>query len=127
MTTPNGDQENARDIADDIRTLEKMGYHQELLRRLSGFSNYAISMSIICILAGGVTSFHIGYCAIGGAAIGLGWPLVCLFSLAVALTMGQVASAFPTSGGLYHWASILGGKGWGMGVEICCPSCCCCS
>ena len=116
MTTPNGDQENARDIADDIRTLEKMGYHQELLRRLSGFSNYAISMSIICILAGGVTSFHIGYCAIGGAAIGLGWPLVCLFSLAVALTMGQVASAFPTSGGLYHWASILGGKGWGWGT-----------
>ena len=27
--------------------------------------------------------------------------------------MAQVASAFPTAGGLYHWASILGGKGWG--------------
>jgi amino acid transporter len=27
--------------------------------------------------------------------------------------MGQVASSFPTSGGLYHWASILGGRGWG--------------
>ena len=27
--------------------------------------------------------------------------------------MGQVASAFPTAGGLYHWASILGGRGWG--------------
>ena len=46
-------------------------------------------------------------------AFGIGWPLVCLFSLAVAATMGQVASAFPTAGGLYHWASILGGKGWG--------------
>src|SRR5262249_18513272 len=31
----------------------------------------------------------------------------------VALTMGQVASAFPTAGGLYHWAAILGGRGWG--------------
>ena len=49
----------------------------------------------------------------GGAAIGLGWPLFTLFSLAVAATMGQVASAFPTAGGLYHWASILGGRGWG--------------
>ena len=49
----------------------------------------------------------------GGAAIGLGWPLVCLFSLVVAATMGQVASSFPTAGGLYHWASILGGRGWG--------------
>ena len=27
--------------------------------------------------------------------------------------MGQVASAFPTAGGLYHWAAILGGRGWG--------------
>ena len=27
--------------------------------------------------------------------------------------MGQIASAYPTAGGLYHWASILGGRGWG--------------
>lgn len=100
-------------IADDVHTLHQMGYAQELARRMSGFSNLAISMSIICILAGGITSFHLGFCTVGGAAIGLGWPLVCLFSLVVALTMGQVASAFPTAGGLYHWAAILGGRGWG--------------
>src|SRR5690349_208207 len=100
-------------IADDVKTLEAMGYAQELLRRMSGFSNFAISLSIICILAGGVSSFQFGLCSVGGASIGLGWPLACLFSLVVAVTMGQVASAFPTAGGLYHWASILGGKGWG--------------
>ena len=54
-----------------------------------------------------------GFCSVGGASIGLGWPLVCLFALVVAATMGQLASAFPTAGGLYHWASILGGRGWG--------------
>jgi amino acid transporter len=80
---------------------------------MSGFSNYAIALSTICILSGGITSFHLGFCSVGGAAIGLGWPLVSLFSLVVALAMGQVASAFPTAGGLYHWASILGGKGAG--------------
>jgi len=99
--------------SDDVRTLHKLGYAQELSRVLGGFSNFAISMSIICILAGGITSFHVGYCSVGGAAIGLGWPLVCLFSLCVAATMGQIASAFPTAGGLYHWAAILGGRGWG--------------
>jgi amino acid transporter len=103
-------------IDDDVQQLHQLGYAQELLRRMSGFSNYAISLSIICILAGGLTSFHLGLCSVGGAAIGLGWPLVCLFSLVVALTMGQVASAFPTAGGLYHWASILGGRGWGWAV-----------
>jgi amino acid transporter len=99
--------------AEDERVLRSLGYEQELARKMGGFSNYAISLSIICILAGGVTSFHQGLSSVGGAALGLGWPLVCLFSLAVAATMGQVASSFPTSGGLYHWASILGGKGWG--------------
>src|SRR5689334_8175504 len=98
---------------DDEQLLKKLGYKQELARRMSGFSNFAISLSIICILAGGITSFQVGFCSVGGASIGLGWPLVCLFSLVVAATMAQVASAFPTAGGLYHWTSILGGKGWG--------------
>ncbi|MBN9690084.1 MAG: amino acid permease [Verrucomicrobia bacterium] len=98
----------------DEALLKQLGYEQELSRRMSGFSNFAISLSIICILAGGITSFHVGLASAGGASIGLGWPLVCLFSLAVALTMGQIASAFPTAGGLYHWGSLLGGRacGW---------------
>ena len=99
--------------ADDVRRLHALGYAQELARRLGGFSNFALSLSIICILAGGVTSFHLGFCSVGGASIGLGWPLVSLFALAVAATMGQLASTFPTAGGLYHWAAILGGRGWG--------------
>jgi len=98
---------------DDLRRLHALGYSQELARRLGAFSNFALSLSIICILAGGVTSFHLGLCSVGGAAIGLGWPLVGLFALAVAATMGQLASTFPTAGGLYHWAAILGGRGWG--------------
>ncbi|MBV9124537.1 MAG: amino acid permease [Planctomycetes bacterium] len=107
------DEEKARVIAEDVQTLHHLGYAQELARRLSWFSNFAVSLSVICILAGGVTSFSLGLCSVGGAAIGLGWPLVCLFSLAVAATMGQVASAFPTAGGLYHWSALLGGRGWG--------------
>lgn len=97
----------------DLETLHKLGYGQELMRRMGGFSNYAIAMSIICILAGGITSFHIGFSSVGGAAIGIGWIFSCLISICFALTMGQVASAFPTAGGIYHWASILGGRGWG--------------
>lgn len=105
VTPPEADTDAAR--------LEQLGYRQELRRRLGGFSNFAVSFAVICILAGGVTSFHLGLAGVGGAAIGLGWPLVTLFALAVAATMGQVASAFPTAGGLYHWAAILGGRGWG--------------
>ena len=97
----------------DVHELHGMGYAQELMRRMSGFSNFAISFAIICIVAGGITAFQSGLSAAGGASIGIGWPIGALFAFIVALAMAQIASAYPTAGGLYHWASILGGKGWG--------------
>jgi amino acid transporter len=97
----------------DEALLASMGYRQELTRRMGAFSNFAISLSIICILAGGITSFHVGLAGAGGAGIGLGWPAACLFSLCVAATLAQIASAYPTAGGLYHWGSLLGGRGFG--------------
>ena len=100
-------------LSKDTQTLARFGYRQELLRRMSGFSNYAISLSIICILAGGITSFHLGFSAAGGGGVVVGWLAGTLLAIAFAATMAQVASAFPTAGGLYHWASILGGRGWG--------------
>ena len=98
---------------DDVKQLHGMGYAQELSRRMSGFSNFAISFSIICILAGGITTFANGFGAAGGASIGIGWPVGSLFAIIVALSMGQIASSFPTAGGLYHWSSSLGGRAWG--------------
>jgi amino acid transporter len=103
----------SNDVSSDVALLKSLGYSQELLRRMSGFSNFAISFSIICILAGGVTSLQLGVCAVGGAAAGIVWPVGVVFGLLVALAMAQIASAYPTAGGLYHWSSILGGKGWG--------------
>src|SRR5258706_8010973 len=99
--------------SEDVKLLHTMGYAQELMRRMSGFSNFAISFSIICILAGGITSLQLGVSAVGGAAAGIVWPVGVGFCLLVALCMAQIASAFPTAGGLYHWSSILGGTGWG--------------
>ena len=97
----------------DAAELKKMGYEQELHRHMGGFSNFAISFSIICILAGGISAFNQGLGAGGGFAMGVGWPVGGLFALIVALAMAQIASSYPTAGGLYHWGSILGGKGFG--------------
>ncbi len=97
----------------DTSVLHSMGYAQELSRRMSGFSNFAISFSIICILAGGIGAYTVALGAGGGGSIGIGWIVGSLFALVVAASMGQIASAYPTAGGLYHWSSILGGKGWG--------------
>ncbi len=101
-------------LDDDLKVLHSMGYAQELARRLSRFSNFAISFSIICILSGGINSLAQATSGAGGAAIGLGWPLGVLISGVFGLAMAQIASAYPTAGGLYHWGSILGNRftGW---------------
>jgi amino acid transporter len=106
-------KETDKQIAEDVQVLHSMGYAQELARRMRGFSNFAVAFSIICILSGGINSVAQAISGVGGAAIGFGWPLGCLISLIFALCMAQIASAYPTAGGLYHWGSILGGRGWG--------------
>jgi amino acid transporter len=102
------------DHHEDKKILHSMGYAQELSRGMSGFSNFAISFSIICILSGGINSFAQAISSVGGAGAGIGWIVGCILSGMFALAMAQIASAFPTAGGLYHWASILGGRfaGW---------------
>jgi len=97
----------------DKQQLHGMGYAQELSRSMGAFSNFAISFAIICILAGGITAFGTGLSAAGGGSIGIGWLVGSVFAFIVALGMAQIASAYPTAGGLYHWGSILGGRGWG--------------
>ncbi|MDE3240854.1 MAG: amino acid permease [Paracoccaceae bacterium] len=98
---------------EDIKILHGMGYAQELQRSMSKFSNFAISFSIICILSGGINSFAQATGSIGGAGAGIGWIVGCFVSGVFALAMAQIASAFPTAGGLYHWGSILGNRFWG--------------
>ena len=98
---------------DDVTTLHAMGYAQELARRMGGFSNFAISFSIICILAGGITSFPTAIATGSGGGVAIGWLVGGAFALVVAAGLAQIGSAYPTAGGLYHWSSILGGRGWG--------------
>ena len=93
----------------DEKLLAELGYTQELHRSWSGFSNFAISFSIISILAGCFTSFGLGWNNGGPAAIAWGWPLVSVFILIIGLCMSELVSAMPTSGGIYWWASKLGG------------------
>jgi amino acid transporter len=102
-----------KDKHEDVKVLHGMGYAQELSRSMSKFSNFAISFSIICILSGGINSFAQAISSVGGAGAGIGWIVGCMLSGMFALAMAQIASAFPTAGGLYHWASILGSRFWG--------------
>src|ERR687888_2780072 len=100
-------------LSEDERTLHSLGYAQELLRGWGGFSNFAISFTIISILAGCLTSYYIAIGWGGPVAVTWGWLLVGTFCIIVSLAMGEIASTYPTAGGLYYWASKLGSPAWG--------------
>src|SRR3989449_2430032 len=100
-------------VEDDTRTLHKLGYAQELFRSMGGFQNFAISFTIISILAGCLTSYYIGFSQGGPVAITWGWLIVGVACTFVAMAMAEIASTYPTAGGLYFWASKLGGPSWG--------------
>ncbi|HJP89917.1 MAG TPA: amino acid permease [Candidatus Limnocylindrales bacterium] len=100
-------------IQQDIKDLHGLGYAQELFRTMGGFSNFAISFSIISILTGAVILYDYGLAWAGKAAVTLGWPLITIFVLCIAASMAEIASAYPTAGGLYYWASRMKNKNWG--------------
>jgi amino acid transporter len=100
-------------IKRDVADLHKLGYAQELFRSMGGFSNFAISFSIISILTGAVILYDYGLAWAGTAAVLIGWPLITVFVLAIAASMAEIASAYPTAGGLYYWASRMKNKDWG--------------
>ena len=99
--------------SEDERTLHRLGYAQELFRGMGGFQNFAISFTIISILAGCLTSYFVAFERGGPVAVVWGWAIVSVASTIIALSMAEIASAYPTAGGLYYWASRLGGPGWG--------------
>jgi amino acid transporter len=101
------------DLSDDEKVLHGLGYAQELFRGMGGFRNFAISFTIISILAGCLTSYNIAFEHGGPMWVTYSWLLVGLMSTLIALSMAEIASAYPTAGGLYYWASKLGSPGWG--------------
>src|SRR3978361_1273299 len=102
------------ELSQDEQTLAKLGYSQELNRSWSSFSNFAISFSIISILAGCFTTFYQGWNNGGPVAISWGWPIISTFILIIGFTMSELVSAYPTSGGIYWWASKMGGPAAGF-------------
>ncbi|EFJ32323.1 hypothetical protein SELMODRAFT_85307 [Selaginella moellendorffii] len=95
------------------KRLQELGYKQELKRSLSVVSNFALSFAIISILTGVTTTYNTGLTYGGPVSIVYGWIIVSFFTMCIALSMAEICSAYPTSGGLYFWSYSLAGPKWG--------------
>ena len=91
----------------DTEKLHELGYAQELARRMGGFSNFAVSFTIISILSGALTLYLFGMTTGGPIIMNVGWPLVGIMVTIVGLAMAEVCSSYPTAGGLYYWSAKL--------------------
>ena len=101
-------------LTEDEKILHRLGYAQELFRAMGAFRNFAISFTIISILAGCLTSYYLAFQWGGPVAVTWGWIIVGVFTTFVALSMAEIASTYPTAGGLYYWSSKLGSAALGL-------------
>jgi len=94
--------------AQDTEQLHRLGYPQLLQRGLTGFRNAGVAFSIICVTGTmSLTYGLIGMTYGGPAVVFWGWLGVGLLVLALGAAMGEICSAYPTSGGLYYWSARL--------------------
>ncbi|KAM0933249.1 putative amino acid/polyamine transporter I [Dioscorea sansibarensis] len=106
----NGDDDAGMDSGH--ARLHELGYKQELKRDLSVLSNFAFSFSIISVLTGITTLYNTGLKYGGPMVMTYGWFVAALFTMFVGLSMAEICSSFPTSGGLYYWSARLSGNKW---------------
>ncbi|KAK7427347.1 GABA/polyamine transporter [Neonectria magnoliae] len=97
----------------DEQTLAALGYKQEFKREFSAWSTFAVSFAVMGLLPSIGTTMWYGLGYAGPAANTWGWLLSVFFVLCVAMSMAELASSMPTSGGLYYAATVLSGPKYG--------------
>lgn len=95
------------ELDEDSKLLLRLGYVQKLKRNLSPFANFATSFSIISIITGIFQLYSYGIVAGGPVSLIWGWLFVGSMTMTVALSMAEICSSYPTSGGMYYSAAAL--------------------
>jgi amino acid permease len=123
VTRESGTGGSTEGLSEDERRLQELGYKQELSRAWSGFTNFAISFTIISVLAGCFTSFAFAWLNGGPIAVSIGWPVLCLLIFTVAFSMAELTSAYPTAGGPYSSDCSGSSRPWPMAPRSSSTSC----
>lgn len=99
-------------------TLEELGYHATLSREYSMLSVFSFAVSVSGLFATVGTSFIYPLEAGGPACIVWSWLIAGVGALLIAISVAELVSAYPTSGGLYYVCSRVfpekpSFRGWG--------------
>lgn len=122
-----------REYTADEEVLAALGYKPEFKREFSLWTSFCVSFAVLGLLpsfastlyyvsdhkdrdtstegADGYSTQGMGYAGTPGMI--WGWLIAMVFIQCVAMSMAEVCSAMPTSGGLYYAAAVLAPPGWG--------------
>ncbi|KAL1727004.1 amino acid permease-domain-containing protein [Schizophyllum commune] len=96
----------------DEALLAELGYKQEFQRAFRPIEVFGVSLSIIGLLPSIASVLFYALPNGGGPGMVWGWFAASILILSVAAAMGELASAAPTSGGLYFWTYSLSSPRW---------------
>ncbi|EIN08575.1 APC amino acid permease [Punctularia strigosozonata HHB-11173 SS5] len=96
----------------DAELLAALGYKQQFRRAFRPIELFGVVFSLICIVPG--LSSVLVYSLPNGGPVAMvwGWVVVSGFSVCVTLALAELASAAPTSGGLYYWTHRFASPRW---------------
>ncbi|KZT05219.1 APC amino acid permease [Laetiporus sulphureus 93-53] len=112
VQTTLGDRRRVDIAIADEDLLASLGYKQEFRREFSALETFGIAFSIIGLLPSIASVLSTSIPNGGPSAMVWGWAVASLFILLVGMSMAELASAAPTSGGLYFWAHSLSSPRW---------------
>lgn len=106
-------------VADDSAALAALGHKQELKRNFSLVSMLGLAFAILNTWTALAASLNLALPSGGPSAAVWGLITAGVFNLALAASLAEFLSAFPTAGGQYHWAAIVAPRGWANGISYC--------
>ncbi|KAJ6012094.1 hypothetical protein N7499_012936 [Penicillium canescens] len=101
------------DMDADERVITALGYKQEFKREFSLWTTFCVSFAVLGLLPSFASTLYYGMGYAGTAGMVWGWIIAMIFIQCIAMSMAELCSAMPTSGGLYYAAAVLAPPGYG--------------
>ncbi|TCD68631.1 hypothetical protein EIP91_010286 [Steccherinum ochraceum] len=96
----------------DDEQLANLGYKSEFRREFSLFETIAFAFSIMGVVASVTSTYSFGLYSGGHVGMVFGWLIPSIFVMSIAASMAELASAMPTSAGLYYFSAKLAPERW---------------
>ncbi|KAI9750375.1 MAG: hypothetical protein M4579_006499 [Chaenotheca gracillima] len=97
----------------DEQVLVNLGYKPEFKREFGLWTTFCVSFAVLGLLPSFASTVYYGLGYAGTAGMVWGWIVAMIFIQCVAMSMAELCSSMPTSGGLYYAAAVLAPEGWG--------------